>query len=99
MSKCDIQSRTMKNTRRDNIYDQTGHISRKRSLIRIQYLPPYQKQHRFEATDLEQVLSLLLSVNPDLAKQLRLKQFDNDTLFDTYFDERNFWQLSQYYFD
>jgi len=55
------------------------------------------KQHRFESNDSEQILSLLLSANPDLAKQLRLKQFDNDTLFNRYFDELKFRQLSPYY--
>ena len=85
------------NISEDSIRDRTGDISRKRSLVQVQYRPPSQKQHRFEATDLDQVLSLLLSANPDLAKQLRLKQLDNETLFNTYFDELKFRQLSPYY--
>jgi len=66
-------------------------------LVQIQYRPFSRKQHRFEPNDLLEVVSLILSSNPDLSRQLRLKQLDNDALFDAYFDELKLRQLSSTY--
>jgi len=69
----------------------------KRSLVQIQYRPPSTKSQWFESGDLPQILSLLLSSNPNLSRQLRLRNLDNETLFNTYFDELRFRQLSPAY--
>ncbi|HJX12236.1 MAG TPA: hypothetical protein VJ377_01775, partial [Dehalococcoidales bacterium] len=56
--------------------------------------PPFEKQHQF---DFNEILALLLSANPNLASQLRLRQLDNDTLFDTYINELKLRNLSPNY--
>jgi len=69
----------------------------KRSLVQIQYRPPSTKGQRFETGDLPQILSLLLSSNPNITKQLRLRNLDKSTLFSTYLDELRLRQLSPAY--
>jgi integrase len=46
---------------------------------------------------LSQILALLLSANPNFAKQLRLQQLENDPLFDAYLNELKLRQLSSIY--
>ena len=63
-------------------------------MVQVLYRPPFEKQHQF---DFNEILALLLSANPNLASQLRLRQLDNDTLFDTYINELKLRNLSPNY--
>ncbi len=72
-------------------------FTRKRSQVQVQYRPHSQKRHQFETDELTQILALVLASNPNLAKQIRLQQLDNDVLFDTYINELKFRQLSPCY--
>ncbi len=63
-------------------------------MVQVLYRPPFEKQHQF---DFNEILALLLSANPNLASQLRLRQFDNATLFDTYINELKLRNLSPNY--
>jgi len=69
-------------------------LTSQRSLVQVQYRPPFEKSHQF---DLNEVLALILSSNPNIAQQLRLRQLDNDSLFDTYINELKLRNLSPYY--
>ena len=57
-------------------------------------MPTIWKSHEF---DFNEILALILSSNPNLVQQLRLRQLDNDILFDTYITELKLGNLSPYY--
>jgi integrase/recombinase XerD len=63
-------------------------------VVQVHYRPFPGKSHEFDPNE---VLALILSANPNLATQLRLRQLDNDTLFDTYINELRLRNLSANY--
>ncbi len=60
----------------------------------VKYRPPLKKHHQFDPNE---ILALILSSNPNLASQLRLRQLDNDALFEGYINELKLRNLSPIY--
>jgi len=71
-------------------------LTSQRSYVRAVYRPPFEPIPKLENTpSINEVLNLLLS--PALKEQLRLRQLDNNTLFETYLNELRLRNLSPYY--